>query len=60
LLLATFIRRTDFFLFAAMLDFLEMASPDDGEPAHRGQHLFLKLASDVWAEPKDIGESQAP
>jgi hypothetical protein len=39
LLLATFIRRTDFFLFAAMLDFLEMASPDDGEPAHRGQHF---------------------
>jgi len=22
-----------------MLDFLEMASPDDGEPAHRGQHF---------------------
>jgi hypothetical protein len=64
LLLAAFIRRTDFFLFAAMLDFLEMASPADGEPAHRGQHLFLTLdddiASDVWRGGKGIGESQAP
>jgi hypothetical protein len=64
LLLATFIRRTDIFLFAAMLELLEMASPTDGEPAHRGQHLFLTLdddvASDVWAEAKGIGGSQTP
>jgi len=39
LLLAAFIRRTDFFLSAVMLDFHEMASPDDGELAHRDQHF---------------------
>jgi hypothetical protein len=59
LLLAAFIRRTNFFLSAAMLELLKMASPADGELAHRGQHLFLTLdddvASDVWAEAKDIG-----
>jgi hypothetical protein len=49
MLMDVFMKRTDFFLSAAMLGLLQ-ASPADGEPAHRGQYLFLTFDDDVASD----------
>jgi hypothetical protein len=63
LLPTAFIQRTDFFLFAAMLGLLKWHRLLMASRRIAASIFVLKLdddiASDVWAEAKGIGGSQA-